>query len=103
MTDANAIACVVILDRTYKVKCHPEEVALLEESAQQIDEKMRKLAQNSHSSADQIAVITALNICHELLTLKKQMAHSNSLITQRLQAIQHRIENSLASHTDIIV
>lgn len=95
MNQDNVIA-IKILDRNYKVKCPPDEAASLQLAAQHVDKKMRELRQSSNvTSTDRVAVVTALNICHELLQLKQQKNHYIDAINQRIQNLQERIENSM--------
>lgn len=59
---------VRILDKEYQVACRPEEKAALLTAAQELDQRMRQV-RNSGATAiglDRIAVMVALNLCHEL-------------------------------------
>ena len=74
MKDAeDHLVAVKILDRDYKVKCPADKTQALQESALYVDEQMRKMLQSTTvHSTDRVAIITALNLCHELMQLKKQ-------------------------------
>ena len=85
---------VSILERTYKVKCGPNETQELHESARYVDQYIRQLQQSRHTvSLDRLAIITALNISHELILLKKQKNHYIELMNQRINDLQQKIEN----------
>ena len=105
MSDAdNNLIAVKILDRNYKVKCPPEKTHELQESASYVDDQMRKMLQSSSiHSTDRVAIITALNICHELMQLKKQKNNYIEVMNQRIQDLQRRIENFLASTEEVAV
>ncbi len=102
MNDSENVLTINILDRSYKIKCPKEEASELQAAAQYVDEQMRKV-QTSVTSTDRVAVITALNICHELMSLKKQKANYIDMMNQRLQNILGRIQNFLATEEEVIV
>jgi cell division protein ZapA len=59
---------VRILDKDYQVACQPDEKAALLTAAQELDQRMRQV-RNAGAAAlglDRIAVMVALNLCHEL-------------------------------------
>ena len=102
-TEDHLIA-VKILDRDYKVKCPADKTKALQESASYVDEQMRKLLQSTTvHSTDRVAIITALNICHEFMQLKKQKDNYIDIMNQRIQDLQRRVENFLASNEEIAV
>lgn len=95
---------VRILDRDYKIKCLPEQASELKESALYVDEQMKKARQStSVNSTERMAILTALNICHELILLKKQKSDYLDAMHERIQALQERIENSLAATDEVAV
>lgn len=99
--DENIIS-INILDRSYKVKCPAEEVQQLQAAARYLDEQMRKTRHATNTiSTDRLAVICALNVCHELLLLKQHKDQRFDLINERIQDLQKRIENRLASQEEI--
>jgi cell division protein ZapA len=98
------IVTIKILDRLYKVKCFPKDAIDLQESAQYVDEQMRKIRQAGHvSSVDQIAVVTALNISNELSRLKKEKNQCIDEMNQRILALSKRIEEALAQKEQTVV
>src|SRR5690606_4732632 len=59
---------VRILDKEYQVACQPDEKAALLTAAHDLDQRMRQV-RNAGGNAlglDRIAVMVALNLCHEL-------------------------------------
>lgn len=58
---------ITILDREFQVACAPDERQALLSAARELDSRMRRV-RNSGSviGMDRIAVMVALNLCHEL-------------------------------------
>lgn len=98
------IVTVQILNRDYRVKCQPEQQTELEEAANYINEKMQKLKSQASSNApDQIAVITALNICNDWLKLKKQYKQQVETTSAQLNKLTQRIEKAVGKKDEILV
>ena len=102
--DENHVLSVKILDRHYQIKCPLDQTQALQESATYIDQQMRKFRQNSQvNNTERVAIITALNLCHELMQLRKQKNNYIDVMNQRIQDLQHRIENFLATSEPVEV
>ena len=98
------IVAVKILDRTYNIKCPPDEAQALQESARHLDEQMRQIRQSGNiTSTDRVAIVTALNISHELMQLKNQKDNYINMMNHQIQDIQKRIQNFLAEKEEIAV
>lgn len=101
MTNAINTLAVHIFEKNYQVKCSTESIQYLQQAAQYLDQKMREIhEQHGQKSCENIAVMAALNISHELLMLKKQEEQCISNMSQRLQSLQHKIENALTETAD---
>lgn len=88
---------VRILDKEYRVACQEQEQESLLESAHLLDHRMREIRQTGRViGIDRIAVMAALNISHELLTLKNQQHGIESQTLERIQNLQSRIADTLA-------
>jgi cell division protein ZapA len=73
---------VKIMGREYRVACLPEERAALLSAVDLVDGKMREIAQRTKSSiAERVAVMAALNIAHERLTLIEGSAPTGGVDT----------------------
>ena len=95
---------IQILDRKYNIKCPANEVLELQEAAKVVQENMKQLKQSgSISTTDQIAVVSALNVTHELLLLKKQNNNYINVMNKRLQDLQKRIEKFLGVEEEITI
>jgi len=93
--DPNATT-VRIMDREFKVKCPPEKVQELEESARYLDSKMRLIqSEGKIIGTDRIAVMAALNITHELISQKNQNAQHIGSMNERIQALRDQIEEAI--------
>ncbi len=88
---------IKILGKDYKVVCSEEEQETLMQSAQELDEQMRKIRDSGKvTGADRIAVMAALNLTHDLREPKTSPAATEEKdITSQLANLRHKIENTL--------
>ena len=97
MSHTENILSVKILDKHYKVKCHPDEARELQASASYLNEQMNKLHQTGGlPNADSVAVVAALNICHELQILKKEKEQFN----QKVDEMTNKITATIAKNDE---
>lgn len=96
MSDDAVGASVEIMGKTYQIKCLETEVKSLQRAAQYLEEKMRMMRETGILSIDRIAIITALNIVHQLLMVEQQKNHHFQSINQRLHDLQAKVEEALA-------
>lgn len=61
---------ISLLGREYRVACAPEERQALLTAAAYVDAKMREIAAQTKSGGERLAVMTALNLAHEILATK---------------------------------
>lgn len=65
---------IKICGRDFKIKCSKDELSNLEKAVQYVDQKIQTLHNKDNViGLDRAATITALNIAHELITLKKNL------------------------------
>lgn len=103
-TQDNHIVSVRILGKNYNIKCPPEQADALSESARILDAKLRDMKQGASStSMDRIFVVTALNLCHELQTLKNEKTNAIGSIESKLQGLQSRIQSFLSADEELAV
>jgi cell division protein ZapA len=87
---------VYILDKEYRISCQPEERDSLLESAAYVDGQMREIRQTGRViGTERIAVMAALNLANDLLTIQKTKDDGNQSITRRIQTLQEKIEIAL--------
>lgn len=92
---------VEIMGKIYQIKCPEEEIPSLRRAAEYLQEKMRIMRDAGVLSVDRVAVITALNIVHQLLTLEQSKNQDLQLLNQRLLTLQHKIEQAIDASTQM--
>jgi cell division protein ZapA len=88
---------VRILDKEFQVACRADEKDALLAAAQELDQRMRQV-RNAGPSAmglDRIAVMVALNLCHELQQERKKSAQSQ-IADEALERIAAKLDNALS-------
>lgn len=95
MTNKKNVTHVSILDKEYQVACPPEEKDALHRAANELDVRMRAIrSSGAIIGLERIAVMAALNLCHELLQNKS--ANLSSPIDQEtLERITKKIDSAL--------
>ncbi len=87
---------IKILGKDYKVVCSEGEKDTLMQSAQELDEQMRKIRDSGKvNGADRIAVMAALNLTHDLRQPKSVQKSEEKDISIQLANLRHKIENTL--------
>lgn len=86
-----------IQGREYHVACAPEEVDSLQAAATLLDAKMGEIAKATKSSGERLAVMTALNLAHELNAVGSGgKAIDDGETRRRIKAIEARLDAALA-------
>jgi cell division protein ZapA len=99
MSESVAPVTVRILDREYQIACREEEREDLQAAAELVHERMRDTRSTGKViGTDRIAVMTALNIAHEMLALR-ELEGACERVDERARALQDRIEAALATQT----
>lgn len=89
--------------REYRVACMPEEREALLAAVAHVDAKMGEIATKTKSSGERLAVMTALNLAHELLVkpspAKAALASVASFDTEefarRIEGIVARLDEAM--------
>ena len=85
-----------IAGRNYKLKTPQHQQQGLQEAAALLNEKIAELKSKSRTlSAEQAAVLAALNLSYELLTERELLAQDRQNIAERLAQLQQQAERSL--------
>ncbi|ABD82771.1 cell division protein ZapA [Saccharophagus degradans] len=96
MTDSNRVY-VNILDKDYQIACPAEERDALHRAAEELDERMRAIRNTgSIIGLERIAVMAALNLCHELQQQRKNTAKPND--AESISRMMQKIDKVLTSH-----
>jgi len=99
MSESVAPVTVRILDREYQIACRDDERDDLQAAADLVHERMRETrSKGKVIGTDRIAVMTALNIAHEMLALR-ELEGACERVDERARALQDRIEAALAAQT----
>jgi cell division protein ZapA len=87
---------VQILDKDYRVACQEGQQDSLLASARFLDQKMREIRAGGRViGTDRIAVMTALNLAHELLELQRERDQLGDSFGRRIKALREKVEIAL--------
>ena len=101
-TDKSNTLDVTILDREFRVACPPEERAELLDSVAYLDKNMREIRDAGKiTSIERIAIMAALNITHELLTVRLGNGFDMSDFKRRMESMQAAIDTVLADQDEL--
>lgn len=91
MTENNQRVVVSILDKDYQVACPTEERQALLDAAAELDRRMRDVRQSGHIiGLERIAVMVALNLCHELQQTNKEQ--QGAISEDALQRLSEKLD-----------
>jgi len=84
---------VRILDREYTVGVEPSERDSLVAAAQLLDARMREVrGSNRMAAIDRVAVLTALNLAHELQQLKQAADQRDQALARTLGELNRKLD-----------
>ena len=87
-----------LIDREFLIACAPEERDGLLEAAGFLDRKMRELRANAKApSFERLAVLTAISVAHEFLSLRKQHDSREQRLSDGLAALRSKLDAALDS------
>jgi len=93
---------IKLLDRELRVACPEEERGELLDAVAYLDRKMREIRDAGKiASVERIALMAALNITHELLTMKVGRGVDLSDFKRRMDAMQAAIDTALAEQDSL--
>jgi len=82
-----------LIDREFLIACAPEEREGLLEAASFLDRKMRELKANAKApSFERLAVLAAISVAHELMTLRKRQDGQETRLCDGLAALRSRLD-----------
>ncbi len=95
MSDTNPVK-VNILEKEYLINCSDEEHDQLRAAVDILNAKMTEMKRNGGViGTERIAVMTALNITHEMLAYKEKNQVYTTNIDSTLKRLQNKINNAL--------
>jgi len=87
---------VRILEKDYQFACAPDERAALLDSAEHLNNEMRKIRDSGKViGLDRIAVMAALNMANELLKSRSRDTTLETDVVHRIRSLRERVESSL--------
>lgn len=87
---------IKIQGREFHVACAPDERESLLETVAFLDAKMAEISQQTRSTGERLAVMTALNLAHELLSIKNPSSSFDTPEWQRrIQSIEARVDKAI--------
>lgn len=90
---------IEIMGRTFHIKCPSCDIAALQKAAKFLEQKLRLTREASQTlSFEKVAVITALNISHELLNIEQNKNHLSELVNDKLRDLKNKVEAALSRH-----
>ena len=96
-SNQSATVSVTILDKEYRVACSEEERAGLQASAKLLNDRMARIRNGgSVIGAERIAVMAALNIAHELIQAKAEIARQ-PVEEDMLDRLHEKVQAALRS------
>lgn len=97
MPEANEPVSVSILDKEYRFASPASERDALIEAARYLDTKMREVRDAGRViGLDRVAVMTALNVTHELLQQRNRPSAAAEGVSERLDSLSGQIDTVLA-------
>jgi cell division protein ZapA len=88
---------VSIMGRNYRVTCADDEREALLAAVAYVDQKMTEIKMASKvSGTERIAVMTALNIANELLSIKIGSGFDIAELKRRMNSVQSKLDQALS-------
>ncbi len=95
MKNRNSLS-IIILDKEYMVACPPDEQDNLQASANELNKKLTEIkTKGAVIGTERIAIMAALNLCHEMLTGKALQSEHAELNT-RIESLSDKIDSSIS-------
>ena len=83
---------VTILGKEYQVACPEDQQDALIASARMVHQNMEKIRNSGKVvGVDRIAVMAALNIAHELLTLQQDESQDIKKVNEKISLLKERV------------
>jgi cell division protein ZapA len=99
MSDDIQRVTVRLLDKEYQVACPEDEREALLESAEILNRKMREIRDSGKViGVDRIAVMAALNVCHEMLQGQSSNLKADERLLGRIRILNDALAGALGAH-----
>jgi cell division protein ZapA len=101
MSDASTVE-VTLMGRTYKVACAEGERESLMQAVAYLDGKMSEIKKAGKVvGSERIAVMAALNVAHELLSVRLGGGFDLGKAKRRLSAIESKLDEAIAKQENL--
>jgi cell division protein ZapA len=101
MNDDNLAVTIKILDKEFRIACPESERDSLLASAHYLNTRMKEVRDSGVVGQDRIAVMTALNMAHDLLAQKGKSENYVKSMSSRIQSLQEKIETALTHNKQL--
>ena len=102
MSDKAKTLDVSIMGRSYRVTCADEEREALLAAVAYVDKKMTEIkAASKVAGTERIAVMTALNIATELLSIKIGSGFDIAELKRRMNSVQSKLDQALSQQESL--
>lgn len=96
MEDSGRVVKVTIFGQSYPIRARVEDEGYVRTIAQFVDSKMKEIDETMKpSSTMKVAILTALNIADELMSIQKEREAQQFSYSDRLEAISSRLDEAL--------
>jgi cell division protein ZapA len=93
---------ITVLDRTLRIACKEEEQEDLLKAAEYLDKKMREIRDRGKViGGERIAILAALNITHELLSIKVGGQFDIGDFKRRMRTMVAAIDEAMSAQEDL--
>ncbi|KTG29853.1 hypothetical protein AWR38_26500 [Idiomarina sp. WRN-38] len=88
---------IKLLERNYKVACPVGQESALQQAADALNQRLQETKENTQlTNVEQIAVMTALNLCHEWIQDQNEQSAKTAKLEEKIQLLQATIEQAMS-------
>ena len=88
---------IKLLERNYKVACPVGQESALQQAADALNERLEETKERTQlTNVEQIAVMTALNLCHEWIQDQNEQSAKTAKLEEKIQLLQATIEQAMS-------
>lgn len=88
---------IKLLERNYKVACPVGQESALQQAADALNQRLEETKERTQlTNVEQIAVMTALNLCHEWIQDQNEQSAKTAKLEEKIQLLQATIEQAMS-------
>lgn len=88
---------IKLLERNYKVACPIGQESALQQAADALNQRLEETKERTQlTNVEQIAVMTALNLCHEWIQDQNEQSAKTAKLEEKIQLLQATIEQAMS-------